>query len=735
MKSYNLGLLSSVGNTYDKTRTTIAGRVSSKSLNGQAVLGPPLTQFIDTQTLAGIVPTATYLNPNTNRLFVLGAPASGTVTVALFNYDNILGTYSYVGKISVSLANAASTTQTIKGFKVNDSGATWQIVISTTGSVVINGGTYVAWGVVAEDFTAGGTAIYPSSLTGAKAVYFLQDSSALGLNHVATVSDGVALPWTSSDVSINSKVYQQNGASSSLSYYAWDLASNPAPSGAITNGVNAQTTAYAGTSPVAYFTMGASNNGYSSTTPTSALFEAVVLMAGTGAVPTNFNAWANGTAQAAASNVYFIRDLQQVGGQWYFNLAATATGAAIVPTSSNSSFSMLRAFGISGNTFSFKTGIIAPTLTGTILSANSFDYCVPTSAPLNSSLNGQDCFCLGTSTNLYMGKISELTSGVTGWPSLTAATLTGAGADIVAPTATYIAYSSVLDRFIYVTNTSSFVVKPLQNSAISLTFGGLGNAYLEGASIQSVPASLASVTNIDTRDGWLFISGSTVGQRGVIAMDLRSDAYFGYSYIISKVMSTPSIGSVLRFIQTAEQLFNVTDSVQFQIRSAATDIDPIFNTTSGGWTTVQTAFDNNLSIQQYYQIRINPYVATHFANSPAQINEINVALQLLTELSDNWSGDHDNTTTGTDNPSYVAFDLSAAYATSVPRLYVRGYDASGSLMFSGDTVTNASLFSYSTDGGTTWLPLGTIPNTVGTRVRFNVVSPPGVLTFVTIRES
>jgi hypothetical protein len=36
------------------------------------------------------------------------------------------------------------------------------------------------------------------------------------------------------------------------------------------------------------------------------------------------------------------------------------------------------------------------------------------------------------------------------------------------------------------------------------------------------------------------------------------------------------------------------------------------------------------------------------------------------------------------------------------------------------------LFEYSTNNGTTWNPLGTIPNTVGTLVRYTFTSPPGV---------
>jgi hypothetical protein len=74
---------------------------------------------------------------------------------------------------------------------------------------------------------------------------------------------------------------------------------------------------------------------------------------------------------------------------------------------------------------------------------------------------------------------------------------------------------------------------------------------------------------------------------------------------------------------------------------------------------------------------------------------------------------------------YVAWRLQVAYATSVPTLYARGYDDSGNLVASFNTSANASAFQYSTDNGTSWLALGTIPNVaLTTEVRLNVATPP-----------
>jgi hypothetical protein len=41
MKLVDLGLLESVGSTYDQNRTTIQGRVTQRTIDSKPVLGPP----------------------------------------------------------------------------------------------------------------------------------------------------------------------------------------------------------------------------------------------------------------------------------------------------------------------------------------------------------------------------------------------------------------------------------------------------------------------------------------------------------------------------------------------------------------------------------------------------------------------------------------------------------------------------------------------------------------------
>ena len=758
MKTILANLNGSIQSSYaNNGKTTTFGRAFQKAINSQNVLGPPLTQWVDILQLYALNPLDCYYNPNTGHLFVLSA-VSTTLTalniwVQLFNFSAATNWVpSYVGKVNMNFGNAAASAPAIKGFSVYESGGNITPIISVTGSVAIEGGTYIAYNLTTASFTIGGsTAWAASGASQAGYMYFLQDPAALGVSHVATTAWGQALPQFSASGSVNTKVWQANGTLALPQMYSWDLSIAPTVAGTVLNGVSASTTSYAGTSPAAYFQMSA-QNGYSLT-----LGDAVVLQNGTGNVPTGFTAWSANTLQVAASNVYFIRDLQNVSGNWQFNLSTTSGGAAVVPTSSTSLFTMMRAFGTSSSMFNLKTGVLTAITGGTIVN-NTMNYCKPISSPANTTLQGLDCLSFQTSTSLYMFKISDLTSGATTWPSLLTAGIlnTGTGIDVTAITTTQGEYSGAgltgdLDNFVYVTNGSTYVVKPYKvpGSALTSVFGGTTDTYYAGQNPVTIQAGLAAVTQIHTNGGFLFVCSTTVGQAGLVIVDMGSDANFGYSGIVGPVSAIPS-GTVYKYIDTIEQLFNYTDSMNFWVRSASTSTDPSFSSVtlptgspsssgvvSNGWTSLATATDNSsVAVGPYFQFCVTYDILTLDANTPAQIFDIISAILPPAEQSDYWAVDNDNTTQGLGSPSYVSWRLMTAYQTAVPTLYARVYDTSGNLIFSANTSSNPTAFQYSTNDGATWTALGTIPNTVDTRVRV-LVTPTPVVTVAqpSLRES
>ena len=143
---------------------------------------------------------------------------------------------------------------------------------------------------------------------------------------------------------------------------------------------------------------------------------------------------------------------------------------------------------------------------------------------------------------------------------------------------------------------------------------------------------------------------------------------------------------------------------------------------------------SGLSISGQVQFKITFNVQSTGKSSPIQVSGLLLGYEANEELSDNWEYSYDDSSTSV--PTRVGFRLKSTYATSIPTsLRFRAYDLSGSLLITQSITSNPSNFQYSTDGGTTWLSLGTIPNVVGTLVRYNFTSPPGVDVRPSLKDS
>lgn len=687
MKSLKADLLADVVSSYDQTKTTIQGRVASKTVEGQTSLGPPLNVFVDTFTdTAGTnTPVLSYLSPN-GRLFSISAETGGTAFVSLHTFNLTTGAKAFVGQIRISLADTAATTHTLRSLKVLDSGTTnWKIFVSTSASVTINGGLYMANKVDLADFIPVGSTLIPFA-TGndQKATYFLQDPSNIGVGQLNIASVGSVLD------SGASRIYVHNGVAATHQYYVYDTAIAPTYS-------TASVSVSVGSPGVV------SDAGH-----TFAVNTPVVFTSGT--LPTGLT----------VGTVYFVRN--PVAGVSY-ELSATSGGASINTTGSPSVGAVIgRAFGTTGSNFIHKTGNL-PALTGTLIATDSEDYAMPG----HTANAGFACAFFTTSTNLYLGRLSDLTSGAVTWPNLVTSNILGTTNQITAPTVANASWSNVLDRAVYLTNTSILVMKQVVNNSIDKIFGTTSNIYRE-----TYPASetqglrFVTATSIDIEDGWICITGGTVGQRGNILSDLRSDQFFDYSYIVTKVLDTPL--ATYKALTAWRQLAKDAGTLKIQYRTSG------FGSISGGWTDI--AYEKDITaVASANQIQFKILFDTLIigASIHAQIRELFLTYESNVGISDNWefSDDFSDNT----SPSRTAFRLKKAYTSSVPTLYYRAYDLSDALLVNHNTVTNAANFEYSTDNGLIWNPLGTIPNTVGTLVRYTFTSPPGVDIRPGIKES
>ena len=678
MRYIGADLLTEVVGTYDQTKTTIQGRAFSKTVDGKTALGPPLNKFIDTQTDAAVTPVANSMYMTSNgRIFMLGAEAGAATPLILYTINYATGAYTYVGRVNINLPDVAATTTVYRSIKVIDTGTTgWKVFVTTTGSVVINGGTMLVNNLALADFVPIGFPNIPFA-TGndQKAVYFLQDPANLGSLHINsnTASAGSIL-----DRDAN-RLYVHNGVSATHQYYVFDTSVAPTYT----------TFSVTGTESTNLI----NHAGHSFVNGDQVTFTALT-----------------GGAGLTVATTYFV--VSAVAGVSY-QLSATTGGAAINFTTDISSGTIGRGFGQTGALFLHKTGNL-PALTGTLLITDSEDFAEPQHGPLS----GFDCAFFGTTSGMYLGKLSELTPGVTTWPSLSTVNLLGSVNQIVLPAPTYMGWSNVLDSAIWTTGLV-FVMKKFVNNSIDAIFGGTNNRYFEGLvgndAVEFQPA--AAIVSLDMENGWIGITNVTAGQRGIMLADLRSEAHFDYSFITTKVLNLDP--SVLKFITTVDALYDYTGSLEVYYRTSG------FGSISGGWTLCPFAEDlSSLASGTQIQFKILFTTLGLDTSIPAQLCDFFLGYESLTDNSEYWELSVDDSENG--NPSKSAFRLKKAYPSSVPTLYYRALDLSNVTLLTHDTVANTARFEYSTNGGVSWLALGTIPNTVGTLVRYTFATAPGV---------
>lgn len=685
MKFVNADLNLDVVTSYDQTKTFVAGRAQQKTIDGEDVIGPPLNKFVDvTADSVGSAPIYVGATPN-GRIFHIAAETSGLARIILHEQNVATGEVSYIGQLNISLPDTAATTTTYRALRVFDSGTTgWKIMLGTTASVLINGGLFLVNNIDRADFVPIGFANIPfASGNNQKAVYFLQDPAAIGVGQLNTQTSGILLDRT------NSHVYVHNGLSATHQFYKFDLSSAPSYSTSSVTGVAA--------------TDVISDSGHTFIDNDPVCFHAI-----------------SGGSGLVVGTVYFVRN--SVAGVSY-QLSATSGGAAINFTTDIASGTVGRAFGTTGSLFIHKTGNL-PVLTGVLLLTGSEEYAVPD----EGLLSGEFCAFFGTVSNAYLGKLSELTSGATSWPSLQTVNYLGTTNQITAPSATHATWSDTLKRFVIAVAGPVYIVKKFVNNQIETILGGSNNTYFEGfPSNNIVQFQMAQVSAMDFHNGYLIAtSTTTVGQRGAFIFDLRSNYQFDYSYAITKVMDAP--GSSLSFVTTTDKLFDYTGSLLVSYRTSG------FGSASGGWVEIPFAEDlSAFASGDQIQFKIQWDTAGLDTSIHAHLVDFILGYNSVNEISSNWEFGFDDSESST--PSRCAFRLKKAYASSVPTVYFRAHSLDNVLVVNHNTVTNSANFEYSTDSGLNWSSLGTIPNTVGTLLRYTFSSQPGQDIRPSLREA
>lgn len=780
MKLLDLGLLNSVGTVYDQTRTTLAGRVIQRTIDSKPVLGPSPTRWLDVfqDTAGAFTPTTTMFPTENGRVFLIGAIAGGALPIVCYEINQTTGAHTYVGRINISMPSSPAIVHTVRSLKVIDAGTSgWKIYVIATGTVLLGGsGVLMANEIARSDFSQVSPPLIPFATgNNQKAVYQLGRLASLNSRSMtitlgapvkfALVGHGfnnndqvyftsqVGTAWTTSTFAVNTKYFVRNASANdfelSATFNGASINAAAGPTSVVIQPLNQEIDAFGAIiDPVAnrlYTHVGtAANPQYfvrdTSVAPTYSTLTVDIVAGTPGKIqlighgltenePVQFLAGSLPVA-LALNTTYFVRTVTAND----FELSATAGGASINVVGSVTGVTLGKAFGYTTSQWLHQTGIL-PAITGTLLSTTDVDaLATPTSAPLNGGLlNGQKCAFFATSTNLYLGRLDELTAGATTWPSLTTANMLGLPSQIVAPVVVTATWSDTLDHAIVLigqaaTNAFRFMLKKVENNKLTALFGDYCMDFYETTTREAYELRPAApYPAVSNNNGWLFALSSATGQRGVFAADIRSDQLVDHSYIVSKVVTLPG-NSLLKDVQVMRELIRTGGEIKVEYRTSG------FGSISGGWIEIDA--DQELSIPSITQIqfKLSFKTFTFDRTSHSQVSGLFIGYDALEDLSDNWEYSYDDSSSG--SPTRVGFRLKQAYATSVPlTLKFQAFDLSQTLLVSQTITTNPSNFQYSVDNGNTWLPLGVIPNTVGTLVRYTFTSPPGTDIRPTLKDS
>lgn len=616
MKAIDLDILGTSSATYDKTKITRKGRLTTKTIESVTAIGPIRNRFfpfLDDSTAAGIATTPNVLSVSSNnRVYVMGAIAAGLGNLGCYEFDPTTGTVTLVGFVRLTFINSPATTHTIRALKIVDSGTTgWKIFVATTGSVTANGGLYMAV-VDKTQFTMVAPPTIPTATaSGQNAVYKLENSP-----FTQTQSVGLVLHRAST------RIYLHNGVSATHQYHKFNYSNS-----IVTVGAN----------------------------------------------------------------------------------------------------------GITTDLFEFSTGNL-PALTGTLFQNESEQYIVPG----HSTLSGFDCAFFSTSTNAYAGKLSELTSGATTWPSLITSNYI-TPLLFTNPTPTSICWMESLDRMLAFIGQSQYIIKPLTTNTIDSFFGELTSQFYESGGYlthATIPFGTLAITQVEFESGWAFALSTAVSQRGVVATPIQDSHNFSSlatgCKLITRVLDTPNLTGVLMGIE--RELKGKTAGVKIAYRTSNLDTD-FDSETSPSFTTLPDNLNATaVSFLSKTQFQITFPFDEDRNTMPPQLSKVLFVVQKNFETSDFWRADFPDSVSS--SPARAAFSQVLAYTGSKHWEFFAYVRDTGALFIQRNTQDHPSEFEISTNDGTSYAAIsGAIASSPLLNVlRYKFASPPGVKLEIALRE-
>lgn len=436
------------------------------------------------------------------------------------------------------------------------------------------------------------------------------------------------------------------------------------------------------------------------------------------------------TAGGTISSYYVLAGTAALPKVYKFNLTTAPSGTVTA--------------GEASSNFTLVTGTFTA-LAGTIINASN-SVRIGKLGPNHGggSLNNFACLTYMTSTNIYAAKLTDFVNAAVTIPSQITTT-TSLDTNMFAnafltPTITFGTYDQLTDRFYCITSIGRILCKQIVNNDPNGVVFGVNDVIKSETGGTALPGEFGAISDasICAQNGWLFQVNTSIGQRVVQVLDAASDSSNKLSFVLSPVLTINKGQCKSLFTYKALAKRSVLPTIGYRTSNFTVDPNAGIAAFLATFTFVNTNINDLSAIVNFNQVQI----ITMFTNmgvsntNTTQIIEQYLLYTDINEISNNWEGSVDNSTGSGTTPTRSAFRLSAAYAVSVPKLFFRAYDDSNNLVVSADTVTNPTLFEYSTNNGTSWSPLGTIPNTpFTTEIRYNWASPPGVRVTCSLRET
>lgn len=708
-------LQNDISGTYDPDKTYIAGNVAQKILNGVPCVGAPLVSWQDVITLSGETVIRSVTGKTGNTIFGFAAPATGTMRVVMGSFNSATGLWTYVGKITVLvpyIVTTMATVHTLRQVIVDDTNPLniriWFNTVATGTNATHNGGVFQIYKLTASDFTLVPQTIPFATSSDQKGIYFHQDPSFVGILNTAAGSSPLATTIGLAYKSSNKKMWVPDGTVATLN--AWRITEFDFSSAPTVANSGAVVVTAASPAKVNWTSHGKNANdcirfpsSFGGTLPTGLSFD----------------------------TDYFVRNPSAND----FELSSTFGGASINTTGSNGSATAVHSFGVTTQGWSLKTSGLQANTGLTALLLGCVSYCTPQSG--HAAHNGTECVYIGCSTASILIPISEITSGATIIPNLLSVNLLGATNEVVSPTAISSYWSDHFDRFVYIIGGSILIGKKAVNNALEDKFGVDNNEYLEGVSQTNLITQFGfnTVTCLEISGGWIHLVGGTVGQRGILSLNTGSDYRLDAAKIITKKLSISDIYTFIGFASALQKGEKCAPLVYYY----RTNLDTDFSNTTTGWqgplsnsglmTSIPTTGITDI------QFLIKFKLTDEFLSNPSQVIEMFFAYIAKNQMSSNWIGSIENSSRKNESLTKTAFRLMKAYSLAVPKLYFRAFDDDGNLVVQANTVDNASDFKYSTNNGTTWTALGTIPNVIETtELQYTWTTAPSVKVTCSLRE-